>query len=354
MTKTLRKFVLICSLIILACQVISAATLIQYQQKIKDVSESVSYLNYPEEYLTDAENLANEREILKEIRSKLPLDEKIELKDASFNVNHDWILQKVAEYENESADSIKRTPIIDELSQHLSTVEYKLSELQKQEVSKQTKDADKQKLDEILQRSEFQPPLEAEETWFQRKWREFLEWLDKLLQRNRPQSDQQMPEIKGSPMLASALLYLVIGLAVALVGFLIYRYSPFFVRKFRERDRSDKTSRVILGETLSAEDTSQNLFADAEKLAREGNLRGAIRKGYIAFLCELSDRKVIGLARHKTNRDYLRDIKKRNELHRNMSDLTSNFERNWYGFNQTDQQDWEEFKQTYHQSISKA
>jgi hypothetical protein len=54
---------------------------------------------------------------------------------------------------------------------------------------------------------------------------------------------------------------------------------------------SSKQERVILGERISAEETAQILFAEAEHLARQGNLRGAIRKGYIALLCDLSDRK---------------------------------------------------------------
>ena len=82
------------------------------------------------------------------------------------------------------------------------------------------------------------------------------------------------------------------------------------------------------------------------------NLRGAIRKGYIALLCELSDRKLIGLARHKTNRDYLRDVRKRADLFENMNGMTLNFERNWYGLRPTDAQDWEDFKSSYQQTIS--
>ena len=352
MLKKIQNLIFISSLFILLGQSVFGISLNEYQQNIKNVSESVSYLNYPEEYLTEAENIANEREILKEIRAKLPQTQNVELKDTNFAVNHEWILAKLNEYEKEPLNSTKRTPMIEELSARLISLEVKLEELQKQQLSTQTKDEAKQKLDEILKRAEFQPPKEAQETWFQRKWREFKEWWRSLFPKQEVKdAPEQMPEMQGSPMLANGLLYLVITLAIALVGFLIYRYAPFFVKKFREREKDDKKSRVILGETLSAEDTSHNIFADAEKLAREGNLRGAIRKGYIAFLCELSDRKIIGLARHKTNRDYLRDVRKRQELHQNMSNLTSNFERNWYGLNQTNENDWEEFRKIYQQSM---
>jgi hypothetical protein len=62
---------------------------------------------------------------------------------------------------------------------------------------------------------------------------------------------------------------------------------------------------------------------------------------------------VIGLAQHKTNRDYLRDVRNRKELHQNMTNLTGSFERHWYGFDSTDEQDWEDFRQTYKQAVSK-
>ncbi|MGI8642348.1 MAG: DUF4129 domain-containing protein, partial [Pyrinomonadaceae bacterium] len=135
------------------------------------------------------------------------------------------------------------------------------------------------------------------------------------------------------------------------IGFLIYRFAPFFANRFRQRVKKEKKDRVILGERLSADETAQNLFNEAEKLALTGNLRGAIRKGYIALLCELSERKIIGLAQHKTNRDYLRDVRQRRELHESMNGLTSNFERHWYGFDKADEKDWEEFRQEYRKAV---
>jgi hypothetical protein len=324
-------------------------TLPQYKEKLHDAVESVGYLNYPEEYLSDAQNIAQQKEILKEIRAKLPQNDKIELKDTTFEVNHDWLYQKLKEFENEPFRSAKRTPILSEISERLSALEVKIIELEKQEAGKLTKDEEKQKLDEILRRPEYQPPTEKEETWLQKKWREFWDWL-----LGQKKVKEKGVEKEGSPAVAQGLLYLVLAIAVGFVGFLIYYFAPSILKQIREREKEDKNSRVILGETLSAEDSSNSIFSEAEELARQGNLRSAIRKGYIALLCELSDKKIIGLARHKTNRDYLRDVKNKKELHQNMNSLTSNFERNWYGDNQTNETEWEEFKQTYQQTIRKA
>lgn len=330
--------------------VVFGSTLTQYRQKVQDAVESVGYLNYPEEYLSDAENIVQQREILKEIRTKLPPIEKIELKDTNFEVNHDWLYEKLKQFEAEPYRSNKRTPIINEVLARLSTLEFKIGELEKQELAKRTKDEDKRKLDDILRRPEYQKPVEKEETWLQRKWREFWEWL-RSFDRGSKQ-EEQAPE--GSPILASGLLYTILAIAVGLILFLLYRFVPTILKQIREREKDDKNSRVILGETLSAEDSSSSIFKEAEDLARSGNLRGAIRKGYIALLCELSDKRIIGLARHKTNRDYLRDVKNKKDLHQNMNTLTNNFERNWYGLNRAEEKDWEEFKQTYQQTIRKA
>jgi hypothetical protein len=138
--------------------------------------------------------------------------------------------------------------------------------------------------------------------------------------------------------------YILIGLILLLLGFLAYKLAPLFVPRFRRRDKPEKESRVILGETIADDVSASDLFSDAERLAREGDLRGAIRKGYVALLCEMSDRKLIGLARHKTNRDYLRDVRSRREIYNEMNGLTGSFERHWYGSQDARREDWEEFR----------
>lgn len=327
---------------------IFAIELEKYREKISETKESISYLLYPEEDLSDAENIENQRNILKSIRKNLPQNEKVELKDTTFEVNHDWILTKLKDFENEPFDSAKRELIINELIEKLSTLEAKIVELENQELSARSKNENRQKLDEILRRAEFQKPKPPEENFLQRLWREFWEWVAKVF----PRPNITPPDVsQGVQPLSSFLQILFIVLALGVIGFVIYKFAPMFARKFKNREKRDKKTRVILGETIAADETSHNIFAEAETLAREGNLRGAIRKGYIALLCELSDRKIIGLARHKTNRDYLRDVRSRKEIYAEMNNLTGSFEKNWYGFNETEQKDWEEFRENYQKAV---
>ncbi len=349
-SKSLHFCLFLACLFLLSSNVF-ANSLAQYRKKITQVKESVGYLLYPEDYLSEAQNITNQGNIIKEIRTTLAENERIELTGSTFEVSHKWLFDKLKAFENESYRSLKRTTILNEIFARFSALEVKLDELEKQEISARTKDEEKQKLDEILKRQEYQKPKEKKETWFQQKWREFLEWLRSIFPESGPvNKPESSPDVQP---ISFALQIVIYALVIGLIGFLIYRFAPFFLKQIRNREKQEKKTRVILGETIAADEDSHNIFSEAEKLARDGNLRGAIRKGYIALLCELSDRKIIGLARHKTNRDYLRDIRKRKEIYSDVNTLTGSFERNWYGFNQTNEQDWEEFRQTYKQTLGK-
>jgi hypothetical protein len=102
-----------------------------------------------------------------------------------------------------------------------------------------------------------------------------------------------------------------------------------------------------LGERLEPDATATDLLAEAEALARQGDLRAAIRKAYIALLVELGERKLVSLAHHKTNRDYLNSLRSLPQVHSRMRDLTESFERHWYGFVTVTPNDWQDFRTGY-------
>jgi len=127
--------------------------------------------------------------------------------------------------------------------------------------------------------------------------------------------------------------------------------SWFVGRSSKPKRKKVKEPRIVLGERLDPDATATDLLAEAEALARQGDLRAAIRKAYIALLVELGDRKLISLAHHKTNRDYLTAVKKVPPLHSIMTGLTLSFERHWYGFAQATQTDWLEFRNGYKSAL---
>jgi hypothetical protein len=326
----------------------AVVSLPEYRDKIHQAKESLDVLLYSDEEDSNlAENQNYEIEALKKIRENFSASETVEWQGTSVEVENAWILDKLKAFEGEK-DSTKQAAILNELSDRLGAIEIKLNELEQATSWKRTKDEDKQKLAEILRRAEYQKPEEKQESFLQKKWREFQKWLADIF----PRPKMGEPSAKGFQSFSYVLQFIIFGLVLGIIGFLIYRFAPFLFARFKGREKKDKGVRVILGERLAADDTSGNLFSEAEKLAREGNLRAAIRKGYIALLCELSDRKLIGLAHHKTNRDYLRDIRSLPKLYQNMNSLTGSFERHWYGFTSPEEKDWEEFRQKYKRAVS--
>lgn len=325
-----------------------AVNLSEYGTRIKTVKDELEFLLEHDESESEAEIRAEERESLAEIRSILQPTETIELQDARFEADHGWLFARLKSFSEEPVLA-KRQAILREVVERLEAVQYKLKELEKQEMSNRAKDEDKQKLDEILRRAEYRKPEEKEKTRLETAIEDFFKWLSKVF----PASPSIEENKSTSQPLSFVLQLAVYALVLGVIGFLLYRFAPFLRQRFFNRQKAEKKERVILGETLAENETSLNLFNEAERLAREGNLRAAIRKGYIALLCELSDRKIIGLANHKTNRDYLRDVRKRPELYRNMNALTNNFESVWYGFGKAETEDWEKFREKYKETVSR-
>ncbi|HMF56006.1 MAG TPA: DUF4129 domain-containing protein, partial [Pyrinomonadaceae bacterium] len=169
---------------------------------------------------------------------------------------------------------------------------------------------------------------------------------------------ESRPLPQGSPAAARGVSLvsqiIVITLSLALIAFVAWKLAPRFFRDRKKPPSETKGARVVMGERVEADQSSADLWSQAETLARSGDLRAAIRKGYIALLCDLNDRKVIGLAQHKTNRDYLRAVQQRPALYQPMRKLTNIFEHHWYGLEPADENDWTEFRAGYQQTVKEG
>lgn len=318
-----------------------AKSLAEYEKNVESAQKSIVELLYPnDEDLADKNYAAFERKTVAKIRAEIPSTEKIEWQGAETETSNLWLSDKLDEYEREAKNPARREAVLSEIAERLAAIEKKIKELENPAASERTKDEDKRKLADILRREEYQKPSEKEESLFQKIYRLVIEWLAKMFP--RPSMPESAPG--GFESISFVLQLVLYALVLGAVGFLIYRFAPPLFERFQNREKKEKRERVILGERLAAEETAQSLFDEAERLAREGNLRGAIRKGYIALLCELADRRIIRLSRHKTNRDYLRDVRGKSALYESMNGITTNFERHWYGFETVDETDWKEFK----------
>lgn len=330
-----------------------AKSVADYRKDVQTAQYSAEELNY---YLDDlAEELTEEdakyeKELFDEIRKNVPATDKIEFQGISIETQNQWLNEKLDAYLKEPKNSANKLIILTEISERLESLDSKLKELENPSNSVRSKDEDKQKLAEILRREEFQKPQkkEKEPSIFEKWLTEFIQWLAGIF----PKANLPTGDGSGLSSLSFVLQIVVFAVVISIIGFLLYKFAPFISSRFRRREKREKKDRVILGEKIMADESSENLFSEAELLAREGNLRGAIRKGYIALLCELSDRRVIGLADHKTNRDYLRDVRKKDDIYENMCGMTNSFEKHWYGFESVAEEDWSEFRQKYQQTVS--
>lgn len=349
MTRNKFKFVI---KIFLALSVFSfaanGATLAEYRENIQHLKGDLNSLIFPDEEQTDEQEQKFIAEVNDELRELFPSKEPVEFDNTTIETDNDWIINKFSSYKDLKKDSPERKQILAELYERLDAIERKLDELESAAASTRSKDEDKQKLGEILKRPEYAKPERQEESIIMRAYNVIMEWLKNLFSgsetepKNVPQSPQAIPFF---------LQIIIYALLLGLIAFLLYKFAPYVINRIKTRERRDKRERIILGERIADDQGSETLFSDAERLAQSGDLRGAIRKGYIALLCELSDRKIIGLSRNKTNRDYLRDVKKRRELYQNMYGLTNDFEKHWYGFQETTENDWNEFKNDYQKAV---
>ena len=155
----------------------------------------------------------------------------------------------------------------------------------------------------------------------------------------------------SSPFLGRLAQIIVVVGCLGAIAFLIWKLGPRYLSNRRSRKKPKREARIVLGERLEPDQTSADLLAQAESLARNGDLRGAIRKAYIALLCELGDRKIVSLAQHKTNRDYLNSVRERVHLYSSMRQLTNSFELHWYGIQPPAENDWKEFRSGYQKAL---
>jgi len=272
------------------------------------------------------------------VRTRLPKHETVEVEGEVYNVDNSWLHKELDELEK--AD--KRSERLAYIVWTLQAIETRVAERANPGgAPAENKQWARTRMESILARPEYAADTGGENAAI-RAIREFFEWLAKFLPRPRAGN------AGGVHWLTRLAQILVIGLAVAL---LLYVLKTLYVR-FSGRSRKPKTSRkrearIVLGERLEPEATATDLLSEAEALARQGDLRAAIRKAYIALLVELGDRKMISLAHHKTNRDYLNSLRSVPQLHSRMRGLTDSFERHWYGFADATANDWQDFRAGY-------
>lgn len=274
------------------------------------------------------------------VRQTVPEKQSVEFGDSTCIVDNTWLHKKLDEFEADSESN--RQVIRQQLIESLKAVEERVTEFENAtSVTALSKAEANQKLVHILSRPEY-ASSSKQGAFLTRLVDRFIRWIAGLFPQRSPLASSH-----GSPFILLAQIVVVL-LAVAVIVYVVIKLITHFgTRSNKGTAKKKKEPRIVLGEQLAPDASSTDLLAEAEALARKGEIRAAIRKTYIALLVELGDRKVISLAQHKTNRDYLRSVSHVPNLYNNMGGLTESFERHWYGFAESSATDWQDFRSAY-------
>ncbi|HEX8499927.1 MAG TPA: hypothetical protein VF659_04980 [Pyrinomonadaceae bacterium] len=284
------------------------------------------------------------------VRGLLPRKERVGLgAGPAVEVDNTWLHTELGESKRPLAYG-ERALVLRALAARLRSLEERLGEAEKPAADETDRDAERGRLNAILRGREFDREARQEQgNALQRLVERFLNWLKSLL----PDGPAFTPG--ASPTASLATQVIVYGLCLAVLAYVARRL--WLRRRPGGGSRGPKRkARVVLGERLEADQTASDLLDDAERLARAGDLRGAIRKAYVALLCELGDRGVVRLAQHKTNRDYLNAVRRAAApgLYTQMLPLTFDFEVHWYGLRAASDADWESFRARCRKALKEA
>jgi hypothetical protein len=317
----------------------NATTLDDYQHRVTAAAALVEELRDAGE---DESNPQPET-FMTRVRQMLPAKETVTLDGLNVAVDNSWLYEELSAYEK-ARTMLVRSESLARMAERLRAIDQRIQEIHRRNtVSTSDKDAEKGRLAEILRRPEYISKA-PEGSALERVLERIVRWIAKLF----PQIKPMQPG--GSPWISKIVQILVVGICIAGVAFLIWRYGPRFMQG-RRKKKKKREARIILGERLEPDQTSADLLAQADALARNGDLRSAIRKAYIALLCELGDRKLISIAQYKTNRDYLYSVRDKGSLYSSMRKLTTSFELHWYGLVPAGENDWNAFRSDYQKTL---
>jgi len=165
----------------------------------------------------------------------------------------------------------------------------------------------------------------------------FARWVKNLFSFNPPTVTPPKPSGNIDWIgLGKAFLVLLAGALVVLLGWLGVRYW----QQRKPKVIAGDAPAVIVPDLRSEDVVASQLPEDgwialAREHASRGELTLALRAAWLACLAHLGHRELIVISRHKTNRDYDRELRRRardrSSLVSAFDQNLSSFERSWYG-----------------------
>jgi hypothetical protein len=189
----------------------------------------------------------------------------------------------------------------------------------------------------------------------QRAIERFLKWLNKLFP--EPKEVKQPKDLTWIQS-TRAILYFMIAILVCMGLMLGY--------KLWQRHKKEK-SEIQAEETIATPDlnadeispadlVSRKWLTLAENLIKEGSLRLALRAIYLGILAGLAEQGFISIAKYKSNRDYLKELRRREHAVQGLVKIFSEdvgfFDKVWYGMYEVAMQDLNLFRSDYERILN--
>lgn len=335
-TSRRRNLALSLLVLLVTCINVVAVPLSNYHQKIKQAIGTLEPLTQIDDEADVDDIEAQFEESSKTVRSILPEHETVEFEGDSYKVDNSWLHKSLDELDQ----SANRSNQLAQILASLRALEARVADRQSPGRLVDSKEQAKGRLENILKRPEYNTGEHGSNA-LARLLQDLMNWLEKILPKRNLGTG-------GAGVVSFIAQFLVLALALAVIIYVLkIVFSWVSGRSKKPKRKKVKEPRIVLGETLAPDATATDLLAEAETLARQGDLRAAIRKAYIALLVELGERKLVSLAHHKTNRDYLNSLRSQPQIHSSMRGLTDSFERHWYGFVTATPDDWQHFRAGY-------
>jgi len=158
----------------------SAATLADYRARLESSQKSIeTIITVMRNGETGAEADSFIRQTVASVKKALPESETIDFRGTSVNTANGWIKAKLDEFDREPRSS-ERIAILASVSERMAAIAEHVQQLESASASARSKDEDKQKLDEILSREEYQKPEKGEPSLFERLVTNIMDWLRNL------------------------------------------------------------------------------------------------------------------------------------------------------------------------------
>jgi hypothetical protein len=284
--------------------------------------------------------------IMNEVKRLLPAREEVDFNGSITHIDNAWLHEAADKaVKNAEVTAESRLRMLGEISARLARLRQSVKLARRAETG--APQDQRARLDGILARPEYQPEEKRESTiarWI-RQIKEFILRLLRILF-GSPLARSPQSGGEGLIIVLRALIILVVTVA------LIFGAAKL-ARRFQARRKpaEEAKTREALGEEIPEDATAADLFAIASELARQGEYRKAIRRAYIALLCDLDQRGKLRLGRSKTNRDYLDAMRSERLIYPTFSVMTLAFERAWYGQERATEEEFRNFVTLYQEAV---